>query len=291
MFQRQTSGSVVCPSCGRLVGVGDPQCFNCGRRNPGLWGFTQLFQRLGRDLGFGSIAIGVCLVLYVISLVIDPSQIGMGGLFGLLSPSEKALGLLGWSGAVPVFDHGRWWSVLSAGWLHGGLIHIGFNMYWLHMLSPATAHIFGPGRSILIFVGSSVAGFAVTSGVLYVNVFYLGLAGPLRVVGLAGAPYTVGASAAIFGWIGALIYYGRRTGGSQLRQQLLGFVIPMFVLGLLIPGIDNWAHIGGFGGGYLLAKWLDPMKPERIDHMVAGLAALALSLLAVLASVLVGLRG
>ena len=56
-------------------------------------------------------------MLYVVSLVIDSSQIGMNGFFGLLSPSERALGLLGWSGAVPVFDQGRWWSVLSAGWL------------------------------------------------------------------------------------------------------------------------------------------------------------------------------
>ena len=52
MFRRQSSGSVVCPSCGRLVGVRDEACFNCGQRNPALWGFAPALRRLGNDLGF-----------------------------------------------------------------------------------------------------------------------------------------------------------------------------------------------------------------------------------------------
>ena len=45
-----------------------------------------------------------------------------------------------------------------------------------------------------------------------------------------------------------------------------------------MPGIDNWAHLGGLGGGYLAAVWLDPLKPERGDHAVAAVVPLALSL-------------
>ena len=52
MFKRQTTGSVVCSSCGSLVGVRDEKCFNCGRRSPGLWGFAPLLRSLGNDLGF-----------------------------------------------------------------------------------------------------------------------------------------------------------------------------------------------------------------------------------------------
>ena len=52
LFKRQTSGSVVCTSCGSLVGVRDESCLNCGRRNPGLWGFAPLLRSLGHDLGF-----------------------------------------------------------------------------------------------------------------------------------------------------------------------------------------------------------------------------------------------
>ena len=98
---------------------------------------------------------------------------------------------------------------------------------------------------------------------------------------LKGAPFTVGASAAIFGWIGALIYSGRRRGSRMMQQQLMGFVVPMLVLGLLIPLVDNWAHIGGLGGGYLLARWLDPMKEDRIDHVLIGFGLVLVSWLAI----------
>jgi rhomboid protease GluP len=282
MFERQTTGSVVCPSCGRLVGVRDAQCLNCGRRNPGMWGFTQLFQKLGRDLGFGPIVIGTALVLYLLGLAADPSNIGRGGLFSLLSPGTEAQFLFGASGSLPVFGFDRWWTVLSAGWLHGGLLHIGFNLYWVKQLSPAVAHLFGPGRSVLIFLGSSVVGFGATS--------IAGQFGGFLPSFLTGATITVGASAAIFGWLGALIYYGRRTGSSSLSQQMLSFAVPLFVLGLLLPMVDNWAHLGGFGGGWLLARWLDPLRPERIDHVIAAVVGYLLSLVAVVVSVLHGLQ-
>ena len=49
MFKRQRTGSVVCASCGSLVGVNDEQCYSCGRRNPGLWGFGPLLRHLGAE--------------------------------------------------------------------------------------------------------------------------------------------------------------------------------------------------------------------------------------------------
>ena len=52
VFQRQKTGSVVCASCGSLVGVNDETCYTCGRRNPGLWGFSPMLRRFGNDLGF-----------------------------------------------------------------------------------------------------------------------------------------------------------------------------------------------------------------------------------------------
>jgi hypothetical protein len=57
-----------------------------------------------------------------------------------------------------------------------------------------------------------------------------------------------------------------------------------------MPGIDNYAHGGGFAGGWLAARLLDPLKPERIDHLILGLVCLGASLLAVLVSVVTGLR-
>ena len=58
MFNRRTSGSVVCPSCGSLVGVRDDKCYSCGRSNPGLWGFGPALRHLGAELSFGNLVIG-----------------------------------------------------------------------------------------------------------------------------------------------------------------------------------------------------------------------------------------
>ena len=60
-------------------------------------------------------------------------------------------------------------------------------------------------------------------------------------------------------------------------------------MGFLMPGIDNYAHAGGFAGGYLAARVLDPLKPERIDHMVIAVGCLVASILSILASVVLGL--
>jgi rhomboid protease GluP len=106
---------------------------------------------------------------------------------------------------------------------------------------------------------------------------------------LRGGRITVGASAAILGLLGALLYYGRRTGSSQVSQQAKWLAGMLLIFGFVMPGVDNWAHLGGFGGGYLTAKILDPLQPERGNHLVGALVCLAASLLAVLASVIQGL--
>ncbi len=69
MFKRQTTGSVVCVSCGYLVGVNDDVCYHCGRRNPGLWGFAPAIRRLGHDVGFVPFVTGFCIVMYGLSLL------------------------------------------------------------------------------------------------------------------------------------------------------------------------------------------------------------------------------
>ena len=100
---------------------------------------------------------------------------------------------------------------------------------------------------------------------------------------------TLGASAGLCGLVGALFYYGRRGGSSQLRTQAKGWVISILIFGILLPGIDNWAHLGGFLGGYLMSRLLDPLKPERTDHTIAAIICLALAAVSILVSVLVGI--
>ena len=90
MLKRQTSGSIVCPGCNRLVGVMDEKCFTCGRANPGLWGWAPVLQKLGRDLGATQIVMGGCILLYLAMLLFDVQGIRREGLFSLLSPSTKS---------------------------------------------------------------------------------------------------------------------------------------------------------------------------------------------------------
>jgi len=275
---RQKWGSVVCPSCGNLVGVNDERCFTCGQWNPGLWGFAPALNRFGRDLGFTPFVIGAYGVLYALMLFSDPSGINGSGLLNFLSPSSRALFLFGESGAIPVFGAGRWWTVLTAGWLHAGLLHIFFNMMWIRQLAPETSELYGPSRMVIIYTIAGIAGFTAST-----------LAGAFVPI-LGGAGFTVGASAPIFGLLGALVYYGRRTGSRTVGEQAKIWAVMIFIFGFIMPGIDNWAHLGGFAGGYATSKLLDPLRPERLDHLIGALICLGATGIAVGFSVVDGLR-
>jgi membrane associated rhomboid family serine protease len=170
--------------------------------------------------------------------------------------------------------------VLSAGWLHGGLLHIVFNMMWVRQLGPATADVIGPARTVIIYTVAGISGFVLSS----VAGAYLGFLPPI----LRGAGFTVGASAPIFGLLGALVHYGR-TGSSLVRQQALSYAVTLFIFGLIMPGVDNYAHAGGFLGGYATSAFLNPMSHERGDHLIVAIICLAATLLAVLVSVVSGL--
>lgn len=278
MFKRQTTGSVVCASCGSLVGVNDAQCYTCGRRNPGLWGFGPLLRRLGNDLGFVNVVLYGCCALYAAGLLLTIMRggniMGGGNPLGMLSPAGDVQLMFGASGAQPVFGLGMWWTILSAGWLHGSALHLLFNMMWVRNLGPSTADVYGASRMVIIYTISSAAGFLLSS-----------LAGYYLNVPKFGAYLTLGASAPIFGLLGALVHYGRRGGSSMILAEAKNYAIILFVFGLIMPGIDNAAHAGGFIGGYLASFWLDPLKPERVNHMVGAVVCIAFTALAILASV------
>lgn len=269
-LKRKTEGSVICASCGVLVGVNDDRCYNCGRRNPGLWGYAPALRNLGRDFGFVPLMTGATIVLYVISLLLSRGNMQML----TLQPAGEILFLLGASGAAPVFEFGRWWTLLTAGWLHGNLLHIFFNVLWIRQLAPAIAEIYGPARMIIIYTVSGIAGFALSS---FAGEFLWWM----PVYFLRGAQLTVGASAAIFGLLGAAVYYGRRSGSSAASQTGLQYALFLGIFGLIFPGVDNYAHAGGFVGGYLASMFLDPLKSERVDHMVIAGVCLIATVLAI----------
>jgi rhomboid protease GluP len=280
---RQKTGSVVCASCGSLVGVNDDKCYSCGRRNPGLWGFGPVLRRFGNDFGFTTVIVYGCAVFYALSLiltVITRGNLFGGSIFGILGPNQVAAAAMGAAGAYPVFVEGHWWTLLSAGWLHGGALHILFNMMWVRQLGPVVGEMYGDARMIIIYTIASIGGFLLSS--------VLGMYAAIPLLSHFGS--SLGASAPIMGLLGALVHYGRRGGSSLVGSQAWNYAITLFVIGLIMPGaVDNAAHLGGFAGGWLAAKWLDPLKPERMDHFIGAAVCLVATALAIIASLVVAL--
>ena len=242
-----------------------------------------MLRQFGNDLGFISLVLGGCSALYAVMLlmtvIMGGNVMGGGNILSILSPDPVVSFMFGASGAQPVFRFRRWWTPLSATWLHGGVLHILFNMMALRQLGPATADIYGAGRMVIVYTVAGVTGFLMSSiaGLLL---------GGLPIPFLRGADFTLGASASIFGLVGALVYYGRRGGSSMIHREAMGYVTSLFIMGILLPGIDNYAHAGGFLGGYAAGIWLDPLKPERMDHFALAAVCIVLSALAIVASIL-----
>jgi membrane associated rhomboid family serine protease len=91
---------------------------------------------------------------------------------------------------------------------------------------------------------------------------------------VAGSP-TIGASGAIFGMLGALIVYSRRRGISEMSAQLWQWALILFVVGFFMSGVNNWAHAGGFAGGWA-AGHLMRSSDEKRETRGVQLLALAL---------------
>ncbi len=262
---RQRSGSSLCYACGKLNRVDADVCFYCGRRNPGLWGFAPSLGRLYGRVSVGKAIALVCGIAYLVSLALDPGALARPrGLFNILAPSPTALDALGMTGSYAL-ARGRWWTLLTAIYLHGSLLHIVFNMLWVNQLAPAVEEVYGRARLIVIYTAAGVAGFALS--------------------GFLGPQFTVGASGAVFGLLGAMVSYARRRGGTYgmaVLRQYWQWALVLFVLGFLMPGVDNLAHGGGFVGGYLAALVLgsEDARPERGVDRLAALATIALTVLA-----------
>ena len=242
-----------------------------------MWGFAPALTRLGRDMGFVPFVMTSCVALYAASLLTS-NQIGGSGIFSFMSPDTRGLIAFGASGPVPVLRLGRWWTVLTASWLHASLIHIAMNMMSIRNVAPIVADLYGASRMIIIYVISGAVGFTLST----IGSAYLSQVPILNLMG--GGGLTVGASASITGLIGAIYYYGHRTGSGAVTEQARMWVMSFLLMGFLLRGIDNWAHVGGLVGGYACAKVLDPLARERLDHFLVAIGLLALSAIAVIVS-------
>ena len=71
----------------------------------------------------------------------------------------------------------------------------------------------------------------------------------------------------------------------MINAQAKSYALMLFLFGLIIPNVDNFAHAGGFVGGYLMARWLNPFKPKRLDHLVWAAILLLVTVASIIASV------
>ncbi len=232
--------SMVCTSCRNLISTEEKRCPYCGAYRPGLWGMGPALNRLfGTKIDILALIPTACIALFVLSLLLDLGAAldTRGGLFGILSPGMNALFALGMTVNLPQLS-APWWTVFTSIYLHGGLLHILFNVLWIRQLGPQVGEFYGPARFFIIFTAGGVLGF-VASNIL------------------SGAP-TMGASGAIFGLFGALIVYGRWHGGSlsMMTHQVWQWAIILLIFGFMMSRVNNYAHIGGFVGGYLTARLL-----------------------------------
>ncbi len=264
----QKRQSLLCPNCKKLISTSEKRCPYCGTARPAAWWNNNIWTRGFNDpYVLVKSIIGVNVALYVISLLLNPRGFGLAlNPLTFLSPAGPILELLGATGSVPIDTDHRYWTLVSANYLHGSILHIFFNMAAFRQLGLLVAREFGVYRMFIIYTLGGVIGFVVSY--------------------LASVPWTIGASASVCSLAGALLYYGKSRGGvygRTLYKQIGIWVVLLFIFGILIPVINNWGHGGGIAAGIGLGFLLGyrERQKEKIFHKLlsGGCAVLTLAIL------------
>lgn len=242
----------LCPACGTLVGATANKCHMCGANVN--YSFAAASRSLSRWMPQTSpvtyAMLAICCVMYILSFIITMKVTGGeglgGGLMGLGGISTRVNLRLGAS--LPwVYNIEQPWRLITAIFLHGGLLHIGFNMWVLMDIGPMVEELYGSARYLFLFVVTGLCGYIVSS-------FF------------GGAP-SVGASGALLGLVGVLLAAttGRKNLAAQaLRSALIRWLVYIAILGLLFRGTDNFAHLGGLASGYLLGRLMPDRAPADV---------------------------
>ena len=259
----------ICPACGSLVGISATRCHQCGTSlRFSLAAFSKYFSGI---LGDHQAPVTVVLLVANI-LMLGVSWLafaakGEGGgltiLWGLGGDPQYRLGA---SFGYSIFYQHEWWRVVTAMFLHAGLIHLGFNMMALMQFGPALEELYGSARFLFLYVVTGAFGFVVSA--------------------MAGH-FSLGASGALLGLVGASIAITTKRGGAYMqamRSQLISSVVFLFVIGYLgLMRMDNYAHGGGLAAGFLLGKLFADRLPvnktevqrAQVLGWLAGLAVAA----------------
>jgi rhomboid protease GluP len=261
--------SLLCPNCKKLISGSIDSCPFCGLKNPSSPLKNNVFTRsIGDSDQLVTILISLNVVMFILSVILIPGKTGLNfSPFSFLSPSSQSLFILGSTGSIPLFQYDRWWTLITANFLHGGILHLVFNMLAVRQLAPLVIQEFGPYRTISLYILGGIGGFAISA--------------------FAGVRLTIGASAALCSLIGALLYYGKARGGiygQNIFSQIGGWALGIVAFGFLVPGINNWGHGGGIVFGVLLALILGyrEKRRENFTHKTIAMICVILTVLALL---------
>jgi rhomboid protease GluP len=270
MFGRGERRPQLCPACGALVGINATRCHQCGTNL--RFGLAAWSKGLSEFFGGHAPATTGILILNVIVFaaeIMGTMHAGkMGGLAILWGMDGETLYRLGACYGPAIFQGHEWYRLVTAMFLHGGLIHIGFNMMVLLDIGPMVEEVYGSARYLFLYITMGVVGFLLSAW---------------------RGSFSVGASGAILGIIGLLIAITSKRGGAQMRElraRLISWVVTIFALGFLAAGLrtDNWAHFGGLAAGYLLGRVFADRLPEAGQERTRAYALGWLAGLVVIAS-------
>lgn len=175
------------------------------------------------------ILIALCVIIYGADLLLGNALTLLGANYG------------------PLVKDGQIWRIITCVFLHAGIFHLACNMYALYVVGPRVEDFFGKIKFLLIYLIS-------------------GICGSLLSIGFNDKVVSVGASGAIFGLFGALLYFGyayRGYIGAMVKSQILPVVFLNLMLSFMIPGIDMWGHIGGLIGGVISAYMLGTIENKK----------------------------
>jgi rhomboid protease GluP len=256
----------MCPHCRAFITSADKVCPYCdapvGPRAIEMRGGGDFIAGLIPPARFAStIFLSLNIAIFVI-LVLASTRSGNGGLMGV---DQWTMVRYGAAAPLLVFRDGEWWRLLTAGFLHWGLMHILFNSWAMMDVAANTEEIYGTPRMVAIYLGSTASGFLAS------------------MMWLSRVPVAVsaGASAGLFGLLGAMVAVGVLHKGSSeaamLKEYYLRWAIYAFLWSLLpFFHADNAAHAGGFAGGFLIAMAAGTKAPyhrpaDKLWNVIAGL--------------------
>ena len=203
------------------------------------------------------------IVLYITSLFIAPGTVNFSlNPMVFLSPGTGVLIKLGASGTFPVFAEDRWWTLITANYLHGSLLHLLFNVFALRAVGKINIAIYAPSQFFLIYFFGGLFSMAVSS--------------------LVGIPLTLGASGAVCALIGSMSYDEWRASEGNLKRRIMSvgiWVALIIVTGLALPNVNNWAHAIGFISGFFLGAlfWAKTVGSDNIPSRIVATSCMVLT--------------